>query len=102
MLHKTPTGVQRASALKPAKEESRWLYGSLIRACAGVESDPRFRGIGRLYGGKGLARLRNSHVCVIGLGGVGSWVSRNIHKHTSTYTAVLPAPLPQQADIARE
>ncbi len=33
----------------------------------------RFGGIGRLYGAAGLARLRRSHVCVIGVGGVGSW-----------------------------
>jgi tRNA A37 threonylcarbamoyladenosine dehydratase len=34
----------------------------------------RFSGVGRLLGTAGLERLRQSHVCVIGLGGVGSWV----------------------------
>jgi tRNA threonylcarbamoyladenosine dehydratase len=33
----------------------------------------RFGGIGRLYGQGGLDRIRRAHVCVIGLGGVGSW-----------------------------
>lgn len=33
----------------------------------------RFGGIGRLMGADGLARLRRAHVCVIGVGGVGSW-----------------------------
>ncbi|MEM9478971.1 MAG: tRNA cyclic N6-threonylcarbamoyladenosine(37) synthase TcdA [Verrucomicrobiota bacterium] len=33
----------------------------------------RFGGIGRLLSDKGLDRLKNSHVCVIGVGGVGSW-----------------------------
>ena len=33
----------------------------------------RFGGIGRLYGRDGLERLRRSHVCVVGVGGVGSW-----------------------------
>lgn len=33
----------------------------------------RFGAIGRLYGEAGLARIRAAHVCVIGLGGVGSW-----------------------------
>ena len=33
----------------------------------------RFGGIGRLYGRDGLERLRRGHVCVVGLGGVGSW-----------------------------
>lgn len=33
----------------------------------------RFGGIGRLYGASALERLRAAHVCVIGVGGVGSW-----------------------------
>jgi tRNA threonylcarbamoyladenosine dehydratase len=33
----------------------------------------RFGGIGRLFGSEGQERLRRAHVCVIGLGGVGSW-----------------------------
>jgi tRNA A37 threonylcarbamoyladenosine dehydratase len=35
--------------------------------------DQRFSGIQRLYSAKGLAQLRRSHVCVVGIGGVGSW-----------------------------
>jgi tRNA threonylcarbamoyladenosine dehydratase len=33
----------------------------------------RFNGINRLFGTEGAARLRRSHVCVVGIGGVGSW-----------------------------
>src|SRR5271154_5370995 len=33
----------------------------------------RFGGIGRLFGRASLERLRAARVCVIGLGGVGSW-----------------------------
>jgi tRNA A37 threonylcarbamoyladenosine dehydratase len=33
----------------------------------------RFGGIARLYGRSGLERLRGAKVCVIGVGGVGSW-----------------------------
>jgi tRNA A37 threonylcarbamoyladenosine dehydratase len=33
----------------------------------------RFSGVRRLYGEKGLAKLQAAHVCVIGIGGVGSW-----------------------------
>ncbi|MFK3558412.1 tRNA cyclic N6-threonylcarbamoyladenosine(37) synthase TcdA [Pasteurella multocida] len=35
--------------------------------------EQRFGGIARLYGTEGLTRLKQSHVCVIGIGGVGSW-----------------------------
>jgi tRNA threonylcarbamoyladenosine dehydratase len=33
----------------------------------------RFGGLDRLYGATGAARIRGSHVMVIGIGGVGSW-----------------------------
>ncbi|QLB20371.1 tRNA cyclic N6-threonylcarbamoyladenosine(37) synthase TcdA [Vespertiliibacter pulmonis] len=35
--------------------------------------EQRFGGIGRLYTPEGLAILRQTHICVIGIGGVGSW-----------------------------
>lgn len=34
----------------------------------------RFGGLGRLYGTAALPRLQAAHVCVVGVGGVGSWV----------------------------
>ena len=33
----------------------------------------RFGGISRLFGSAALARLSAAHVCVVGVGGVGSW-----------------------------
>ena len=33
----------------------------------------RFGGVARLYGYLGADRLRSAHVCVVGIGGVGSW-----------------------------
>ena len=38
-----------------------------------TEYEARFNGVARLYGKAGLQRLEQAHVCVIGLGGVGSW-----------------------------
>lgn len=35
----------------------------------------RFGGIARLYGTAALAHFRQAHVCVVGIGGVGSWVA---------------------------
>ena len=39
-----------------------------------VDFARRFGGIARLYGERALERFRGAHVCVIGVGGVGSWV----------------------------
>lgn len=40
--------------------------------------DIRFGGIKRLYGNQQTEILFNSHVCVIGIGGVGSWVAESL------------------------
>jgi len=37
--------------------------------------DSRFGGIQRLYSADGLERLRRARVCVVGVGGVGSWAA---------------------------
>ena len=44
---------------------------------AGDAADPerRFGGIRRLYGAPALERFRCAHVCIIGIGGVGSWAA---------------------------
>lgn len=38
-----------------------------------VDAERRFGGLDRLYGAGGAARLRDGHVVVAGIGGVGSW-----------------------------
>lgn len=39
-----------------------------------IDFERRFGGIARLYGEEALKRFRSAHVCVIGVGGVGSWI----------------------------
>jgi tRNA A37 threonylcarbamoyladenosine dehydratase len=55
--------------------------GNFGRMTSGAENNglsrdylDRFGGVGRLFGAASLARLQASHVAVIGVGGVGSWV----------------------------
>jgi tRNA A37 threonylcarbamoyladenosine dehydratase len=38
-----------------------------------ADLERRFGGLARLYGAAGAARIRRSHVLVVGIGGVGSW-----------------------------
>ena len=40
-----------------------------------IDLTRRFVGLERLYGKQGAAQIRNAHVVVIGLGGVGSWAA---------------------------
>lgn len=39
-----------------------------------IDFERRFGGIARLYGAQGLERFRRAHICVVGVGGVGSWI----------------------------
>ncbi|HVL74797.1 MAG TPA: tRNA cyclic N6-threonylcarbamoyladenosine(37) synthase TcdA [Noviherbaspirillum sp.] len=39
-----------------------------------IDFERRFGGVARLYGDAALARFGNARVCVVGVGGVGSWV----------------------------
>jgi tRNA A37 threonylcarbamoyladenosine dehydratase len=52
------------------------LINNSISATVAEQADfeRRFGGIGRLYGQPALQRFRAAHVCVIGVGGVGSWI----------------------------
>ena len=43
-------------------------------ALAEIDFTRRFGGVARLYGDAALVRFRHAHVCVIGVGGVGSWI----------------------------
>lgn len=41
----------------------------------------RFSGVGRLYGEQPLRRLQEAHVCVVGIGGVGSWAAEALARN---------------------
>lgn len=49
------------------------IHNAFPDATANVDFERRFGGIARLYGEMALERFRDAHVCVIGVGGVGSW-----------------------------
>ena len=43
-----------------------------------LDRDRRFGGVSRLYGTEALQRFQTAHVCIIGIGGVGSWSAEAI------------------------
>ena len=46
-----------------------------------IDFNRRFGGVERLYGIKALDRFKNSRVCVIGIGGVGSWAAEALARN---------------------
>ena len=47
----------------------------LVEAVTPPDFERRFGGLARLYGAAGAQRIRQAHIVVVGLGGVGSWAA---------------------------
>ncbi len=70
----------RMTAANTAVIFSQFWYVSYMQTHQDIPDDPvdrerRFGGIARLYGQQALEQFREAHVCVIGIGGVGSWAA---------------------------
>lgn len=46
-----------------------------------MDFERRFGGVRRLYGEAGLSRFSQAHVCLIGIGGVGSWAAEALARN---------------------
>jgi len=62
----------------------------------------RFGGIARLYGDDGLLRLSQSHVCVIGIGGVGSWVAESLARSAIGKISLVDLDVVAESNINRQ
>ena len=41
-------------------------------------NEERFASLANVYGGEALQKLHNAHICVVGVGGVGSWAAESL------------------------
>ena len=64
-----------ADALSLSMSLSPPISGPTPSGVSDVDPERRFGGIDRLYGVHALACLQARHVCVVGVGGVGSWAA---------------------------
>ena len=62
----------------------------------------RFGGIARLYGDAGLLRLQRAHVCVIGIGGVGSWVVESLARSGVGEITMIDMDMVAESNINRQ
>lgn len=62
----------------------------------------RFGGIARLYGDRGLLRLNAAHVCVVGLGGVGSWVAESLARSAVGQLTLIDMDVVSESNINRQ
>lgn len=67
-----------------------------------IDFDRRFGGIARLYGAQGLARFRQAHIGVIGVGGVGSWVVEALARSAIGHITMIDLDNVAESNINRQ
>jgi tRNA A37 threonylcarbamoyladenosine dehydratase len=67
-----------------------------------IDFDRRFGGIARLYGAAALPRFRAARVCVVGVGGVGSWVVEALARSAIGHLTLIDLDNVAESNINRQ
>jgi len=67
-----------------------------------IDFERRFGGIARLYGQAALARFRSAHICVIGVGGVGSWIVEALARSAVGHITMIDLDNVAESNINRQ
>jgi tRNA A37 threonylcarbamoyladenosine dehydratase len=62
----------------------------------------RFGGIRRLYGAEALARFQSAHVCVVGIGGVGSWAAEALARSAIGEITLIDLDMVAESNVNRQ
>ncbi|MDC0182665.1 tRNA threonylcarbamoyladenosine dehydratase [Nitrosomonadales bacterium] len=67
-----------------------------------IDVGRRFSGIIRLYGKKKFKNFQSSHICIIGIGGVGSWVGESLARHGIGHITLIDMDHIAESNINRQ
>lgn len=67
-----------------------------------IDFDRRFGGVARLYGAQGLARFRAARLCVVGVGGVGSWAVEALARSAIGHITMIDLDNVAESNINRQ
>ncbi|MBN9422912.1 MAG: tRNA cyclic N6-threonylcarbamoyladenosine(37) synthase TcdA [Candidatus Accumulibacter sp. 66-26] len=67
-----------------------------------ADLERRFGGIARLYGSAALERFRNAHVCVVGIGGVGSWAAEALARSAVGRLTLIDLDMIAESNVNRQ
>ena len=78
--------------------------GSLTASSAEADADQarRFGGLARLYGGEAAEAIFDSHVAVVGIGGVGSWAAEALARSGVRYLTLIDMDHVAESNINRQ
>lgn len=66
------------------------------------DRERRFGGVSRLYGADGAERLREANVCIVGIGGVGSWVAEALARTGVGHITVVDLDMVAESNTNRQ
>ncbi len=67
-----------------------------------MDRERRFGGVERLYGAGALARLNETHLCVVGVGGVGSWAAEALARSGVGHLTLIDLDHVAESNINRQ
>lgn len=67
-----------------------------------AEVNRRFGGIGRLYGHTALARFQAANICVVGIGGVGSWAAEALARSAIGRITLIDLDMIAESNVNRQ
>jgi tRNA threonylcarbamoyladenosine dehydratase len=67
-----------------------------------MDYDRRFAGVRRLYGDAGLAIFSRAHLCVIGIGGVGSWAAEALARNAVGHITLIDLDNIAESNVNRQ
>lgn len=76
----------------------------MIKPSGNHPADParRFGGIQRLYGADSMARFQAAHVCVVGIGGVGSWAAEALARSAIGQITLIDLDMVAESNVNRQ
>lgn len=76
----------------------------MTRHATDTEADleRRFGGVRRLYGNQALQRFQAAHVCVIGIGGVGSWAAEALARSAVGRITLIDLDMVAESNVNRQ
>jgi tRNA A37 threonylcarbamoyladenosine dehydratase len=67
-----------------------------------VDLERRFGGVGRLYGPDALQTFRSAHVCIVGIGGVGSWSAEALARSSIGHITLIDLDMIAESNVNRQ
>ena len=67
-----------------------------------ADFERRFGGVRRLYGAEALERFKAAHVCVVGIGGVGSWAAEALARSAVGRITLIDLDMVAESNVNRQ